>query len=546
MTLGRDGHFLVVGAPGSGKTTLLQTLITSLALDHSPADVNIYVLDFGGRLLKLFEHLPHVGAVLLPDEEERIGRLIRMLLGVQDRNKELLAAEGVGTFAAYRAQVGPAKSPPVVILILDNFTEFANAFPDLVDDLTRFAREGGNLGLHVILTASSAGAIPMRLGNNIALAAALALTDAGDYGSVVGRTGGLVPERGVRGRGLIRDTSPLEFQTATPAAGQSEAERVRGLRDLIAGMASGWDGPPAPPIKQLPDLFPLSDLQTPSPTWDATETGSLAVPIGLDAESLAPLSIDIHQDSHILVTGSPLSGKTTLLQTWLLALAERYSPDAVRFVIVSMASPLFLPFSRLPHLIALVEDDDRLATVVESLQAEMESRQVALDTARRAARGALSDEDFLARYPVIVIAIDDFDPFLGLANEGSKETLVSLVRRGRRLGFRFLVAGPSRDLATSWEAIAKALKEAQTGILLDSSDLDDLGLFNLRVPAAEAGKSLPPGRGYFGRRGRFQRVQVASSHVGSPALMAWTAAIAEKRSAPVAGSPGPAGNPAIR
>ncbi|MCC6313477.1 MAG: hypothetical protein IT337_05655, partial [Thermomicrobiales bacterium] len=513
---------------GSGKTMLLQTMMTSLALDHSPAQVHIYVLDFGGRLLKLYEQLPHVGAVLLPDDEDLIARLFRMVSGTLDTHKTLLADAGIGSFAAYREHVGPENAPPATIVMIDNVNEFANAYPDLIDEVTRIAREGGNLGVHVVLTGSSAGSIPMRLASNFAIAAALELTDASDYGSVVGRTNGLTPERGVRGRGLIRDITPLEFQTCTPSVGQSDAERLHGVRTLIAEMTSAWDGPVAPPVRRVPSLLPLSDLLSPAPEWIANGAESLAAPIGVDVETLEPLVVDLRQDPHQIVTGSPLSGKTTLVQTWLVALAERYAPDSVQMVIVSMASPLFMPFSRLPHVTALVEDDDRLMEVAETLRVEMSNRHAALDAARRTSSGMLVDDEFIARYPTIVIAIDDFDQFLNLANEGSKEILTQLVRRGRRLGFRFIVASPSRDLSSSWDAVAKALKEAQTGVLLGSSDHEDLAHFNLRLPPAESGKSLPPGRGYVGKRGQLRRIQAASIHAGSPTLLAWIASIARK------------------
>jgi len=51
VDLGKEGHLIVYGSPGYGKTTFLQTLIMSLALNYSPSDVNIYILDFGVRTL---------------------------------------------------------------------------------------------------------------------------------------------------------------------------------------------------------------------------------------------------------------------------------------------------------------------------------------------------------------------------------------------------------------------------------------------------------------------------------------------------------------
>ena len=48
---GAGGHVGIAGGPQSGKSTLLRTLITALALTHTPREVQFYCLDFGGGTL---------------------------------------------------------------------------------------------------------------------------------------------------------------------------------------------------------------------------------------------------------------------------------------------------------------------------------------------------------------------------------------------------------------------------------------------------------------------------------------------------------------
>ncbi|MBX6356353.1 MAG: caspase family protein, partial [Micromonosporaceae bacterium] len=48
---GRDGQVAVVGGRRTGKSDLLRTVVCSLALTHTPAEVQVYCLDFGGGSL---------------------------------------------------------------------------------------------------------------------------------------------------------------------------------------------------------------------------------------------------------------------------------------------------------------------------------------------------------------------------------------------------------------------------------------------------------------------------------------------------------------
>jgi DNA segregation ATPase FtsK/SpoIIIE, S-DNA-T family len=73
---GPGGHVGIAGGPQSGKSNLLRTLITALALTHTPAEVQFYCLDFGGGTLSTVESLPHVAGVAGRMRPERVARTI--------------------------------------------------------------------------------------------------------------------------------------------------------------------------------------------------------------------------------------------------------------------------------------------------------------------------------------------------------------------------------------------------------------------------------------------------------------------------------------
>ncbi|PID53450.1 MAG: type VII secretion protein EccCa [Micrococcales bacterium] len=58
---GAAGHGAVIGGSQSGKSTALRTIVTALALAHTPRQVQLYLIDLGGGSLKAVSGLPHVG-----------------------------------------------------------------------------------------------------------------------------------------------------------------------------------------------------------------------------------------------------------------------------------------------------------------------------------------------------------------------------------------------------------------------------------------------------------------------------------------------------
>ena len=73
---GGNGNVVVVGAPRSGKTNLVRTLISSLALTHTPREVQFFALDFGGGGLTAMRDLPHVGTVATRHDVSVVRRTI--------------------------------------------------------------------------------------------------------------------------------------------------------------------------------------------------------------------------------------------------------------------------------------------------------------------------------------------------------------------------------------------------------------------------------------------------------------------------------------
>jgi S-DNA-T family DNA segregation ATPase FtsK/SpoIIIE len=525
----REGHLAIYGAPGYGKTTLVQTLVMSLALSYSPAEVNLYLLDFGGRLLRQFEGLPHVGAVITADEGERVERLLRYLLQELERRKEAFGRRGVSTLLEYRTVA--KEDLPAIVVVIDNYAAFTEAFEEVEDSLTQLAREGGNLGLHLVLTANTSSAIRYKISSNITLAVALYLTEPGEYPGIVGRTEGLSPAA-IPGRGLVRGTPAMEFQVALPAEGNTDSERNQALREIVKCLTEAWHGRPvARPILTCPSSVALCELlptdTEPIRTPEKAD-GGLVVPLGLEVNELQPFEVSLSSGSHYLIAGPPQSGKTTLLQSWLLALAQRYHLDCLRLYLIDSKRLGLNPLAGLPHVGGYAGDVGQVNAILAEVEEQIKARQRAFEASMRGEANEQGRRPESWRWPALVLALEDLlDPSDDLTSSEAKERLTALLRQGRRFGLYLLVSGSAYDLATKgYQEPAKMLRESQVGFMLGGAD--DSVFSSLRVPLKERGKTLPLGQAYFTFRGHSRRVQLASAHVGSLRLAGWVEMLAKR------------------
>ncbi|NJL94350.1 MAG: hypothetical protein HC915_11825 [Anaerolineae bacterium] len=214
-----DGHLIVFGASGWGKTTFLRTLITSFAATHAPQEFQVYILDFAGRALDLLGSLPHVGAVISAEEDDRYRRLLIILRNTIEERKKLVL-EAADNLVVFNQQARtPEARLPAILVVIDNFAEIKENYEDSLPTLVTLMREGRNLGLFFAATAPTTGAVGGKLFNLFSNRMVLTLTDAADYSAVVGRGGTAFNE--IEGRGLIavrREVSqvPLEFRWRCP------------------------------------------------------------------------------------------------------------------------------------------------------------------------------------------------------------------------------------------------------------------------------------------------------------------------------------------
>ena len=161
---GSGPHGLIVGATGSGKSELLRTLVTGLALTHSPELLGLVLIDFkGGATFAPLTDLPHVSGLItnLADDLALVDRVQAALQGEQQRRQRMLRNAGnVDSIRDYQmrraagvtdAKDQPLEPLPYLLIVVDEFGELLSRRPDFIDLFVQIGRVGRSLGMHLLL-----------------------------------------------------------------------------------------------------------------------------------------------------------------------------------------------------------------------------------------------------------------------------------------------------------------------------------------------------------------------------------------------------------
>ena len=472
---GSAGHVAVVGGPQSGKSTLLRTLICGLALTHTPAEVQIYCLDFGGGSLGTLRDLPHVGGVAGRMDSAAVRRTVGEMTTLLATREQRFAELGIESMAAYRKRRASAGGVGVgadpfgdVFLVVDGWPTLRGEYEDLEGPITDLATRGLSYGLHVVATAPRWMDFRPAIRDLFGSRLELRLGDPTD--SMIGRKAAAnVPQ--VPGRGITAEQ--LHFLTALPElsslGGQTPA--------LVKAVASNWSGARAPRVRLLPPVLNYSDL-------DMSGTSGLRIPIGIAETDLQPVVVDFATEPHFLLFGDAECGKSSFLRALATSITNRFAPEQVRVILVDYRRSL-LGAIQTDHLIGYGTAAAGTAELIESVAGYMQRRLPGPDVTPQ----QLRDRSWW-QGPELFVLVDDYD----LVATGPNNPLLPLAEylpQARDVGLHLVITrrsgGASRAL---YEPIIQRLRELDSPGLVMSGNKDEGALIQGVRPSP-----MPPGRG---------------------------------------------------
>jgi S-DNA-T family DNA segregation ATPase FtsK/SpoIIIE len=492
---GAAGHAVVVGAPQSGRSNLLRSLVTALAVTHTPQEVQFFMLDFGGGSLGALAGLPHCSGVAGRLDAERCRRIVAELSTLLAEREKLFADHGIDSMTTFRRrrhdlQHADDREFGDVFLVVDGWMTLRQEFEALEEPVTVLAQRGLGFGIHVVLSVNRWMEMRPAVKDMIGTRFELRLGDTSD--SAIDRRAASNVPANRPGRGLTPDA--LHFLTALPRADgeQTVDDLADGVTGLVTRVAAAWPGPVAPRVRLLPRQVPAAELPS------AADTGR-RVPIGIAESDLGTVHIDFATDPHFLAFGDTESGKTGLLRLIARGITERYSPTEAAILLVDYRRGL-LDVVPPEHLLGYAGSEPVLtgmmSEVVQAMQNRVPGPEVTAEQLRRRSWWTGAE---------LFVLIDDYD-LVAVQGRNPLIGLLEFLPQARDIGLHVVIArrsgGASRAL---FEPILQRVREISSpGLVLSTPKEEGILLGDAKS------SPQPPGRGQLvNRRAGTALVQVA-------------------------------------
>ncbi|MEX0916570.1 MAG: DNA translocase FtsK 4TM domain-containing protein [Candidatus Spechtbacterales bacterium] len=225
-------------------------------------------------------------------------------------------------------------------------------------------------------------------------------------------------------------------------------------------------------IVRLRDLIEKQEFQ---------EAGDLAIALGRDVSGRVAYA-DLAKMPHLLIAGSTGSGKTIALNSVLLSLLYKNTPQQLRLLLIDPKRVEFTVYANIPHMLApVVIENAKAVNALKWAVSEMERRFDALsragvrDIASFNANKKVVEEE--GPLPYIVIVIDELADLMSSKGREVEALIVRIAQMARAVGIHLILATqrPSVEVITGTiKANMPARMAFQVASQIDSRTILDM------------------------------------------------------------------------
>lgn len=472
LPLSADGNTIIYGSAGNGKELLLTTLIYSTIVDHTPSEVNFYILDFGGETLRAYNNAPQVGDVILSSQEEKVNNLYKKLLYELDNRKKLFVDYN-GDFEFYCKHSG--KTLPMLIVIINNYDSYVESYEDHEEDFNILTREGAKYGIVFIVTANNTNTLRYKLRQNFKQNIVLQFNDTGDYSSILGNVQKKYPSK-IYGRGLVSRDDIYEFQTAYPYQHEKMNEYIR----VISKKLNDIFTEKAPSIPVLPSVVTHETV--------SNALGNLeSVPVGIFKESLNIAILNTLKNYTSIVSSNDISEYSSFIKNLYKTFTYIKNEEIFVFDTYDIIG------NALENTTLVTKNyEDTLNSILQEMSDEYQ-----IYTNNNYDRSSLSDK---SHKTIIIIGINEL---LSRISQDKKMEFTKALSMIKDLGTYHIVLIDNSDKLKqqAFETWYKAAVDPSNGVWLGSGILDQYAL-KLSVSPRELREELKPGFGVYVDKGK--------------------------------------------